>query len=129
MRQGGRWNPPGVPALYSASSLALACLELLVHVRNPANLPPLHYCEIRIPRWIIRRVPLLTPPPTYREAQEAASVLFSRRWAVLQVPSFVMSPSAPNYVLNPLAAQYAKCTWTYPVNLELDPRVINPSLR
>jgi RES domain-containing protein len=31
---GGRWNPPGVPVIYAAGSLALAMLEKLVQRRN-----------------------------------------------------------------------------------------------
>lgn len=31
-RYGGRWNPPGLPMVYLADSLALATLELSVHL-------------------------------------------------------------------------------------------------
>lgn len=35
---GGRWNTPGVPMVYASSSLALAALELFVHLEP--NLQP-----------------------------------------------------------------------------------------
>jgi len=28
---GGRWNPPGIPAIYCADNRSLAALEILVH--------------------------------------------------------------------------------------------------
>jgi RES domain-containing protein len=31
-RYGGRWNTPGVPMVYASSSLALAAIELFVHL-------------------------------------------------------------------------------------------------
>ncbi len=37
-RFGGRWNSPGVPMVYSSSSLALAAIELFVHL-EPAQQP------------------------------------------------------------------------------------------
>jgi len=35
---GGRWNSPGQPAVYTSSTLALAALEYLVHI-EPADAP------------------------------------------------------------------------------------------
>ncbi len=35
---GGRFNPPGVPAIYTSQSIALAVLEILVHV-DKSELP------------------------------------------------------------------------------------------
>lgn len=35
---GGRWNPEGTAVVYASTSLALAALELLVHV-DPADVP------------------------------------------------------------------------------------------
>jgi RES domain-containing protein len=32
---GGRSNPPGIPAVYTSQSIALAVLEILVHVDKP----------------------------------------------------------------------------------------------
>ena len=37
-RFGGRWNTPGIPMVYSSSSLALAAIELFVHLEP--NLQP-----------------------------------------------------------------------------------------
>ncbi|HLY41227.1 MAG TPA: RES family NAD+ phosphorylase [Terracidiphilus sp.] len=37
-RYGGRWNSPGVPMVYASSSLALAAIELFVHIEP--NLQP-----------------------------------------------------------------------------------------
>ena len=35
---GGRYNPPGIPAIYSSENIALALLEILVHV-DKAEVP------------------------------------------------------------------------------------------
>jgi RES domain-containing protein len=48
--QGGRWNSPGKAVLYTASSLSLACLEILVHIRNPGNFPVYSYSQLAIPK-------------------------------------------------------------------------------
>lgn len=37
-KSGGRWNRPGLPVVYSASTIALACLETFVHL-NAGGLP------------------------------------------------------------------------------------------
>ena len=35
---GGRWNRPGRPVIYASSTIALACLETVVHL-NQSGLP------------------------------------------------------------------------------------------
>jgi RES domain-containing protein len=41
-RSAGRWNSPGVPVVYASTTIALACLETVVHV---AGLP--------VRRWLV----------------------------------------------------------------------------
>ena len=36
---GGRWNSSGYGMLYASSTLSLACLEVLVHIRNVGLIP------------------------------------------------------------------------------------------
>lgn len=41
---GGRWNSPGLPVVYTASSLALAVIETRVHLKTP----PIDYVRLTI---------------------------------------------------------------------------------
>jgi len=34
-RAGGRWNEKGIAILYASTTLSLACLEILVHIKEP----------------------------------------------------------------------------------------------
>ena len=36
---GGRWNRPGIPLVYTSTSIALACLETVVHLNATGDLP------------------------------------------------------------------------------------------
>lgn len=52
--KGGRWNSVGREILYASESLALACLEVLVHVKNASLLPlDYMYCEVRFSRDLL----------------------------------------------------------------------------
>jgi RES domain-containing protein len=57
---GGRWNSPGYAVLYASSTLALACLEVLVHVRDIGLVPTDYtFCEVKVPDalispWVLR---------------------------------------------------------------------------
>jgi len=46
---GGRWNSVGLPALYTAGSIALAVLEVLVHVKSYRRPLDYHLISIEIP--------------------------------------------------------------------------------
>jgi RES domain-containing protein len=63
--KGGRWNSPGKDVLYASDSLALCCLEVLVHLRDTRVVPTLHYCSIEIPDELIERWPFTPEHPRH----------------------------------------------------------------
>ena len=71
-RNGGRWNPVGVPALYTSNSTALCLLEILVNVKSE-YLPDLQPGRHRGPRRVgsPRRPGLLSGSSTVRELRTA----------------------------------------------------------
>ncbi len=105
---GGRWNPVGVPMVYAATSLALAAMEMLVHV-GPEDLPgDLLAIEIDAPGDVAledldeRALPRdwrRYPPPPALAALGLAWVRAART-ALLRVPSAVV-PIERNVLVNP----------------------------
>jgi RES domain-containing protein len=143
---GGRWNSPGKAVLYAASSLSLACLEILVHLRNPANLPDFIYAEIQMSTEEVAA--------WSRHESETRAILESEelsreigdRWLrdsslrflppehrvesipVMEVPSLVV-PQERNYLINPEHPRFSQLTWSTPQPFRIDPRLIDPGLR
>lgn len=127
-RFGGRWSPAGLNVAYSAESRALAALEVLANVRDPAILfgqPWILICAV-IPLELIeqpKRVPdnwRDTPHPASTEVF-GATWLRERRSAVLRVPSAVVLGEF-NYLLNPLHDDFAKIAIGKPEPFTFDPR-------
>jgi len=106
---GGRWNQPGVPVVYTSSSIALAVLETVVHLRAglfPANR---YVIEIEVPSAFFARRQKVNPPPpdAWDSIPESLKTKdFGSAWAsfagtlVLDVPSVIV-PRERNYLLNP----------------------------
>ena len=145
-RSGGRWNSPGTAILYAASSQSLACLEILVHLRNPANLPEVSYVEFDIQEEQVRLWSSLIDSSEERKRAVLESLVLSREhgddWIavrqgrrktdrpaaarpVFQVPSVVV-PQEWNYLIDPEANSL---TYTQPEPFRLDPRLVDPMLR
>jgi len=113
--QGGRWNEKGTPAVYTSASIALACLETLVHLA--ASSLPLNRYLVRIDVddavWAARRT--LGEPPVGWDAMPygRVSVEAGQKWltdaasALLAVPSVVV-PEEFNVLINPRHADAAK---------------------
>jgi RES domain-containing protein len=116
----------------------LACLECLVHVRDPGNLPPLVYAEVAVSD---RRIRLWEKDYTRTEAI-LESLVLSREvgdeWInsrpgtlsrerierpVLQVPSVIV-PQEWNYLINPASPLFRDITWSEPKPFKIDPRLL-----
>lgn len=95
---GGRWNSPGRPLLYMASTPALCVLEVRVHLDLPFSLIPDDYVlmTIDLSGLEIQRV-------TDTEADPVSMGdrwLVQRRTPLLEVPSVIIAEST-NLLLNP----------------------------
>ena len=103
---GGRWNSPGRPAVYLGDSLALAAMELLVHLRNVDVLETYRKMAVYIPEDLVMHI----EPGELRAGWETGPRIATReigdRWlagrrsVALQAPSAVVHGDS-NLILNP----------------------------
>ena len=56
-RAGGRWNSPGVPVVYTSETLALALVEILVHLPS-GGLPSYSTLPVEFHERLVTTVPL-----------------------------------------------------------------------
>ena len=98
-RYSGRWNKPGRPLVYAASSAALAVLEVRVHLDLAPELLPDDYVLLTVDLDELDVEEVLDLPPD--PAVFGDTWLEERRTPVLRVPSVIV-PESPNLLLNPL---------------------------
>lgn len=138
-RFGGRWNSRGTRIVYASSSLALALLEVLVHVDPGAPLPALCAISAQVADTEIAEIPGDTDSESL--GLDADSIRFpyslgaSRRigdnWTrshpgvVLAVPSAIV-PTERNFLINPAHAKFTKLIISDPQSFSLDPRLTAP---
>ena len=118
--RGGRWNEKGTPALYTSASIALACLETLVHL-GAAGLPLNRYLvrvDVDDAVWAARQSLGAPSPGELPVGWDAiphgrVSVEAGQKWlasgasALLAVPSVII-PEESNILVNPRHADAAK---------------------
>ncbi|REJ76254.1 MAG: RES domain-containing protein [Acidobacteria bacterium] len=129
---GGRWNSPGFRVVYTAESLALACLEMLVHLDHSALLSSYVYVEAKFNGRLVKNVEVITTlPADWHRSQgsiELQSIgdgwIGSGKSAILKVPSAVI-PNSSNYLINPAHARFADIEMSSPAPIDFDPRLKN----
>lgn len=129
---GGRWNPKGMAAVYTAESASQALLEYLPHFQEtcappdvvlvtinvPDTLPIQEITEENLPaNWDAR-------PPIPATAMLGEKWLRERSFVGLRVPS-VMLPygKAWNLILNPQHPKFSEICVTEIISLSVDPRL------
>jgi RES domain-containing protein len=130
---GGRWNPVGVKMVYCAQSLALAVLEIRVHLAIARPKERFVGLELEIIESAVERPHLSDLPRSWRRVPQASTTntaarRFGARWireqrsVALQVPSAVV-PRESLFLLNPEHPDFSKSVRlrTWPVSL--DPRL------
>ena len=128
--KGGRWNQPGTPAIYAATSFASAALEALVH-SNVGRLPrDARYITIDIPgdapigRLTAEDIAGWNdiPPRASRVAGDAR--IRARSGLVLLVPSAVTLGLDDNAIIDPLHPDYARIVVSPEQKVRWDERLI-----
>lgn len=111
-KEGGRWNSPGVAVVYTAESLSLATLEIVVHLRSVKKLKQYKCVSISFDFSCI--IDLSTPPAGWDQRPPgAASQSIGDDWinnnisAVLKVPSVII-PGEAVYIINPYHPDFTK---------------------
>lgn len=128
-RYGGRWNSPGRSLVYAASSLSLAALELLVHLREPALLRRAYvFLVLECPDELVRRLEPGLLPPDWQRPEHPAPKALGDRWLesaaslALDAPSAVV-PQERNILFNPFHPDWPRLTASAPVPFSFDPRL------
>lgn len=124
-RNGGRWNPVGVPALYTSNSTALCLLEILVNVKSE-YLPTFNRVVIEVPDAAVRPEDPVYFPEVQRSREYGLRWVNEAKWAGLKVASSVLfsSQDAFNVILNPRHPDFGKVRILDNSPLRIDPRLI-----
>lgn len=109
---GGRWNPEGVPLVYTSASPELALLETLVHLDGTPfrDLPPYVLVTIAVPDNVIEIIAesdlpsdcRSLPAPDYLAHFLLPRLQPGNPYLGFAVPSSVLNSPSRNILLNPL---------------------------
>jgi RES domain-containing protein len=129
-RAGGRWNYPGTAMVYTAGSLALAALEVMVHLDGPQLLQSYVQIPVEFSARLCRRLDLDGLPEDWSSNPAPESTksigtewIASQESVVLAVPSAVV-PDEFVYLINPRHSQFSALRIGQPASFRFDPRLV-----
>jgi RES domain-containing protein len=120
---GGRWNSPGQPLVYAASTAALAVLEVRVHLDLPPDLLPDDYVLVTIDLDALHAEEVSAMPSDPRAFGD--EWLRAQRTPLLHVPSTIV-PESQNILLNPVHADAARASIAGSRRFAFDRRLWRP---
>jgi RES domain-containing protein len=127
--EGGRWNSPGTPMVYTSQSAALAALEMLVHLGRASILHAYVLIPCTLEEAVVSRLDRRRLPKNWRSYPAPPELqLIGDDWvksgtsAVLEVPSAVIETDS-NYLLNPHHGDFRAIRVLDPQPFELDVRL------
>ena len=106
-RTGARWNPAGVPVIYTGTSYAISALEILVHTNGKAPPQRFRYVHADLPGGTAVEHAEPARIPGWDSADIGAAQAYGARWLqerrslVLIVPSVVTQGLDSNALINP----------------------------
>ncbi len=130
-RFGGRWNSPGVPMVYASSSLALAAIELFVHLEPNQQPDDLVSIAASLPDGepVLRLEPDKLPPHWWTNEAEPLRTL-GDTWIREKTSLAIEVPSAAlrmewNVLVNPLHPKIAEVRIEPPQPFHFDARMFS----
>lgn len=123
----GRWNSNSTPCLYTASSLALALLETLVHIPWGGFPESYVYSTVGVDEPMIdpTEMPALYVSDEHGARSFGTEWLRSQSYLVLRVPSVII-PVEHNYVINAHHPAFGSLTFSDPAPFYFDRRLLRP---
>jgi RES domain-containing protein len=113
---GGRWTSPGRSAVYTSATIALATLEMLVHLDSVELLTAYTLFEVSFSDELVQRLDPKRLPASWKTFPAPAALhalgdawLDAGRTPILRVPSAIVAVEF-NYVLNPDHKQFRRIT-------------------
>ena len=129
--EGGRWNSPGTPMVYTSESAALAALELLVHLGRGSILAAYALIPCTFDAAMVLPLDRRRLPKNWRSYPAPPLLqVIGDEWvksgtsAVLEVPSAVIETES-NYVLNPRHRDFRAVRVMAPQPFEFDLRLLS----
>jgi RES domain-containing protein len=126
---GGRWNSPGTAMVYTAGSISLAMLEMLVHLHKSQLFLRYLVFSVRFDENIVTTIdPRSLPRGWQSSPPPVAAQAVGDRWIlqgsspILRVPSAVV-PDEWNYLINPVHPAFTKITIGRAKRVQFDGRL------
>lgn len=127
---GGRWNSPGTRVAYGCGSIALAVLEVLVHLQASQFLSSYSLVSADVPDDLVELLSIAKLPEAWTPSPPPGEItaigdgwITANTGAVLAVPSVIVQ-SEHNYLINPAHRDVARITIDPPVPFVIDPRLV-----
>ena len=129
-RFGGRWNSRGSRILYTAGSLSLAALEMLVHLNDEELLIAYSFAAVEFDEHLVLSVEEFTAlpdewsasPPPLAIQKIGDDWVKSKTSVVLRVPTSIL-PVESNYLINAGHPDFAKIKLGEPQRFAFDKRL------
>jgi RES domain-containing protein len=124
---GGRWNPPGFPAVYLADSRALAALEIIVNAPREVTALSWRIFEVDVPDTLIETVNTDALPEDWQALPSSPGARLHGQRCLksgvlgFKLPSAVI-PEEFTLLVNPVHPDFGKLSVSEPKEFRFDPR-------
>ncbi|HSK74789.1 MAG TPA: RES family NAD+ phosphorylase [Pyrinomonadaceae bacterium] len=127
---GGRWNSRGTPMIYTAESVSLAALEMLVHLENADLFASYSIIKIEFHENLTEKLDISNLPRNWKNSPAPKKLLqIGDEWirsqtsAILQVPSAIIEKEF-NFLINPLHSDFGQIKINLPEPFSFDKRLM-----